>query len=291
MVHLHAERELTIRGVSAISGTEPVADVKPMVFSVDKPTNRKVKLANRLIWISPLAGFLSALLTGAIYLLDNFGGTPSSALIVAYGFAVAVFAIPPIWLLWTIYRHRAKVSGVAGLRTMATIVAVACLLFGSLISGQALVRVIADEVDSAILRSNGPTPAEISYTPQQLHAASENLIDESLSALSLEPAFREGDILEPIACGTSNGYRGTSFLGTVGRQTPATDADFRAAVVAKWEQMGLTITSAPDELDANRMATVSATGDFLERDIEFHLTPDGSVKLTFETICVIGDLD
>jgi hypothetical protein len=273
-----------------MSSDRPLAETRPVAPTTDESTNNKVRLANRLTWISPVAGILSALLTGTIYLLANFGGTPNSALIVAYGFAAALFAIPAIWLLWTVYRHGAQVSGVPGLRSMGTILAIACLLFGGLISGQALVRVVADEIGYAVLRSTDPTPAETAYTPQELETAARDLVDESLSVLG-DDAFQGGDILEPGGCWTSNSASGTYFAGIIRREAAVADTSSLTAVAARWEEMGLTITSSPGELNSLGQVTVSASSDFLDGDIYYTVTDDGSVKLTLETICVLGELD
>jgi hypothetical protein len=274
-----------------MSSDRPLVVAQPAAPATEEPTNNKVRLANRLTWISPVAGILSALLTGMIYLHANFQGTPNSALIVAYGFAVALFAVPAIWLLWTIYRHGAQVSGVPGLRSMGTILAIVCLLFGSLISGQALVRVIADEIGYAVLRSTDPTPAETAYTPQELETAARDLVDESLSVLGDDAAFQGGDILESGGCWTSNSASGTYFVGLTRRETAVADNSSPTAVAATWEEMGLTITSSPGELNSLGQATVSATSDFLDGDIHYTVAEDGSVKLTLETICVLGELD
>jgi hypothetical protein len=273
-----------------MSSDQQLAEAQPAALATEEPANNKVRLANRLTWISPVAGILSALLTGMIYLLANFGGTPNSALIVAYGFAVALFAAPAMWLLWTIYRHGAQVSGVHGLRSMGTILAIVCLLFGGLISGQALVRVIADEIGYAVLRSTDPTSAETAYTPQELETAARDLVDESLSVLGAD-AFGGGDILESGGCWTSNSASGTYFAGIIRREAAVADTSSLTAVAARWEEMGLIITSSPGELNSLGQAAVSAKSDLLDGDVQYTVAEDGSVKLTLETICVLGELD
>jgi hypothetical protein len=269
---------------------EPVPDE-----TVHDPTREalipmdKKRLVTHLLWITPVAGFISVVITVAVWLSTQFSGSPdSTGLTAQYGLAVVVFAVPALWLLWTIVRHKTRFADAPGTRTTAAIVAVVFLVLGCLVSVPPLIReatfTIRAATELAIARQEPPSAAETAYTPGDLERETQDLIEETMNGL---PQTYEVLWVQPETCSLSNRAEGIQYDASVtvdlDIQSPTSWEDFRQPVIENWERIGHSVELGTDP----RSDPHISDGPFESVDA---IEQGPWARIEIDTVCVEGSM-
>jgi hypothetical protein len=208
---------------------------------------------------------------------DLRGG--SSALI--YYFAVALFAVPSVWLLVAADRMQIRTPDHHGHAVSSALVAGFCLYIGSFISLPLTATNISEQVDVAIARMEPLTATETAYTPDELRSEAEAFAIESLAALRAAPPTAEDIGMHASSCPLSNQSTGTRFFGTIDVDLDISREEFLQTVTSTWEQMRLSI----DDSFATD-GRLRASGGVVENLNFSDMGP--WVRLEVGTICVQG---